>query len=156
VGDCAGPGGAPAACAEAVIAAAAIAAGLGKSPPPSETEAAQRDLARHRRFQAALWRLYDAPWPGLSLADAETLICRCENVSRSTLDAALAEGGGIGDIKRRSRCGMGRCQGRYCGPALARLIAETRGEPLTEDGFFAPRFPVKPVRIADIVGGRGG
>jgi D-hydroxyproline dehydrogenase subunit alpha len=155
VGDCAGPGGAPAARAEAVIAAAAIAAALGKTPRPTETEAAHRSLARHRRFQKALWQLYAAPWPGFSLADPETLICRCENISRATLGAAIAEGGGIGDIKRRSRCGMGRCQGRYCGPALALHMAETRGELLTEDSFFAPRFPVKPVRIADIVGGHG-
>jgi thioredoxin reductase len=154
VGDCAGPGGAPAARAEGVIAAAAIAASLGKAVPEAEVEAARRDLARSRRFQEALWRLYAAPWPGLSLADAETLICRCENVARGTIDAALAEGGGIGDVKRRTRCGMGRCQGRYCGPALARHMAEARGEAIGEEGFFAPRFPVKPVRISDIVGAR--
>jgi D-hydroxyproline dehydrogenase subunit alpha len=154
VGDCAGPGGAPAACSEGIIAAAAIAVSLGRSG--LDSEAAHRELARHRRFQDALWRLYAAPWPGLSLADAETLICRCENVSLAALEAALAEGGGIGDIKRRTRCGMGRCQGRYCGPALARHLADAQGRPLTEDGLFAPRFPVKPVRIADIVGGKGG
>ncbi len=156
VGDCAGPGGAPAARTEGVIAAHAIVGGLGKPEPAADAEAARRELARHRRFQQALWQVYAAPWPGLSLAAAETLVCRCENVSRGALDAALAEGGGIGDVKRRTRCGMGRCQGRYCGPALAKHMAETRGEALTEDSFFAPRFPVKPIRIADIVGGRGG
>jgi thioredoxin reductase len=154
IGDCAGPGGAPAARSEGLIAVAAIAAALGK--PGIESDAAHRDLVRHRRFQDALWRLYAAPWPGLSLADADTLICRCENVSRGALDMALSEGGGIGDIKRRTRCGMGRCQGRYCGPALARHMAAASGGVLSEDGFFAPRFPVKPVRISDIVGGSGG
>ncbi|MGL4243586.1 MAG: FAD-dependent oxidoreductase [Beijerinckiaceae bacterium] len=156
VGDCAGPGGAPAALAEGVIAAAAVAASLGRTTASEAVEAACRDLASARRFQDALWRLYAARWPGLALADTDTLVCRCENVSRGALDAALAEGGGIGDVKRRTRCGMGRCQGRYCGPALAHHIAETRGVAIAEDGFFAPRFPVKPVRIADIVGGRGG
>ena len=155
VGDCAGPGGAPAARAEGVIAAAAIAAGLGAGDAALAAAAAQarRALARHRRFQAALWDLYAAPWPGLSFAEDTTLVCRCENVTRAALDAAIAEGGGIGSVKRRTRCGMGACQGRYCGPALARRVAEARGAALSEDGYFAPRFPTKPVRIADIVGG---
>jgi NAD(P)H-nitrite reductase large subunit len=89
----------------------------------------------------------------LSFAEDTTLVCRCENVTRAALDAAIAEGGGIGSVKRRTRCGMGACQGRYCGPALARRVAEARGAALSEDGYFAPRFPTKPVRIADIVGG---
>lgn len=155
VGDCAGPGGAPAARAEGMIAAAAIADGLGAGDGALAAAAARarRALAGHRRFQAALWHLYAAPWPGLSLAEDTTPVCRCENVARAALDAAIAEGGGIGSVKRRTRCGMGACQGRYCGPALARRLAEARGAALSEEGHFAPRFPTKPVRIADIVGG---
>jgi hypothetical protein len=48
---------------------------------------------------------------------------------------------------------MGRCQGRYCGPILAALAAARRGVALDEAGHWAPRPPVKPIRIADIVGG---
>ena len=82
----------------------------------------------------------------------ETVFCRCEEVTRAELDAALAQGGGdIGAVKRATRIGMGRCQGRYCGPALARLLAERRGEAVSERSFFAPRAPIKPVRIATVV-----
>lgn len=158
VGDCAGPGGAPAARAEGMLAAAAIAAelGAGDAALAAAAKRARRALVGHRRFQVALWDLYAAPWPGLSLAEDTTPVCRCENVARAALDAAIAEGGGIGTVKRRTRCGMGACQGRYCGPALARRVAEARGATLSEDGYFAPRFPTKPVRIADIVGGARG
>ena len=50
-----------------------------------------------------------------------------------------------------TRAGMGRCQGRYCGAALARACAESaerRGSGPDERGWFTPRFPVKPVPAA--------
>jgi thioredoxin reductase/bacterioferritin-associated ferredoxin len=158
VGDCCGLGGAPAAAEEALIAAACIAERLGR-PSAALTQsaaAARRRLSRHRRFQAALWEVFAAPDPGLALADPETLVCRCEEVSRRTLEAAIAGGAtSIGEVKRRTRCGMGRCQGRYCAPVLATMLAEAAGKPRADHDFFAPRAPVKPVLIADLVAAAG-
>ena len=54
-------------------------------------------------------------------------------------------------LKRTTRVGMGRCQGRYCGPAAARLIASETGAPLTDRSFFAPRVPIKPVALNAIL-----
>jgi len=51
-------------------------------------------------------------------------------------------------MKALSRLGMGRCQGRMCGPALAHLIARAAGTPVTEAGVFTPRPPAKPVPLA--------
>ncbi|MBT8100417.1 MAG: FAD/NAD(P)-binding oxidoreductase, partial [Gammaproteobacteria bacterium] len=48
--------------------------------------------------------------------------------------------------------GMGPCQGRYCAPVAAELLAERSGQPVDEYSFFAPRPPLKPVRIGDIAG----
>ncbi len=155
VGDCAGLGGAPAAREEGMIAAIAAARRLGRGPDAAteaELAAARRRLMGHRRFQAALWRLFAAPRAGLSLADADTVVCRCEEVTRGEIDAVLADGGpSIGEVKRRTRCGMGRCQGRYCAPLLAEHLAEAQGRPLDGFSLFAPRAPVKPITIADIV-----
>ncbi len=157
VGDCCGLGGAPAALAEGTIAGVALARDLGATVPPDlvrERDSAVSDLGRQRRFQAALWDLFAAPRPGLSLAQGDTVVCRCEDVSKADLVAAAADGDpGIGDVKRRTRCGMGRCQGRYCGPVLAEHMAAGGRRPLDERAFFAPRGPVKPVTIADLVGG---
>ncbi|HEV7268638.1 MAG TPA: FAD-dependent oxidoreductase [Falsiroseomonas sp.] len=155
VGDCAGLGGAPAAREEGVIAAVAIARRLGRAASAAmkaEYEAAQRRLARHRRFQAALWKVFAAPRNGLSLADAATVVCRCEEVTKGEIDAALTDGApSLAELKRRTRCGMGRCQGRYCAPLLAEHLAEMQGRPLDGFSLFAPRAPVKPLAIADIV-----
>jgi len=148
VGDCCGLGGAPAAAAEGAIAGAAAARSLGFAAP--DPQGARVALRRARAFQDALWRLYGHPPHDLSAVPPETVFCRCEEVTKGELDAALAEAGDIGAVKRATRIGMGRCQGRYCGPALARLLAERRHEALTERSFFAPRAPIKPVRIATV------
>jgi hypothetical protein len=61
----------------------------------------------------------------------------------------MAEGPGhAGTLKRATRVGMGRCQGRYRGPVAARLV---EGNALTDRSFFAPRVPIKPVPIAVIM-----
>lgn len=160
VGDCAGLGGAPAAEAEGVIAGLAAARSLGFTPPPSQTAAAaaaRAALRRHRRFQSGLWALFGAPRLLAELAEPDTLICRCEELTRADIEAGLAPGAeSIGAVKRQTRGGMGRCQGRYCGPVVAALTAARRGEALSEAAYWAPRPPVKPIRIGDITAERAG
>lgn len=144
VGDCCGLGGAHAAEVEGVIAGSTV---VERSPDPQ----AQRALARHRRFQAALWAMFAAPWAGLASADPATPVCRCEEVELATVEAAVSGGAtSLGAIKRATRAGMGRCQGRYCGPLLAGLLHERTGRALDELAFFAPRPPVRPVPLGAI------
>lgn len=154
LGDCTGLGGAHAALAAGRIAGCSAAADLGHSLSAglaAELQQARRDLARHRRFQAALWTLYAAPRFGLELARPDTILCRCEEVSVGEIEMALAEGHtSVGNVKRRTRAGMGRCQGRYCAPLLNHLVATRCGRPQDEYSGFAPRVPVKPVTIADL------
>ena len=45
---------------------------------------------------------------------------------------------------------MGRCQGRYCAPAVAGIMARRQCRPLEDLSYFAPRVPIKPVDIAAI------
>jgi glycerol-3-phosphate dehydrogenase len=55
------------------------------------------------------------------------IICHCELVTKREIEAAFASplpAGDIGGLKRRTRAGMGRCQGFYCS---ARLAALTEG-----------------------------
>jgi D-hydroxyproline dehydrogenase subunit alpha len=151
LGDCTGLGGARAALAEGVIVGNAAAADLGHDAMTEQVAAGRRALARHRRFQRALWRFYAAPRPNLELATPDTVVCRCEEIALDRIEAAIAEGcPSIGDLKRATRAGMGPCQGRYCGVILSQLLAKTLGRALDEDLLFAPRMPVKPVAIADI------
>src|SRR6202008_721482 len=115
---------------------------------------ARAQLRRHRRFQAGLWALFRAPRLLTELASPDTLICRCEELTLAEIGAGFDAGtGSVGAVKRAPRAGMGRCQGRYCGPILAALAADRQGVALDEAAHWAPRPPVKPIRIADIVGG---
>jgi len=57
--------------------------------------------------------------PELSaLATADTIVCRCEDVTLGRLQ----EHGSWRSAKLQTRCGMGPCQGRICGPAVAHLL----------------------------------
>ena len=61
------------------------------------------------------------------------IVCHCEMVTRREIDVALAgqlPPGDFGGLKRRTRCGMGRCQGFYCNGRLAELTADRFAAPL--------------------------
>jgi hypothetical protein len=69
-------------------------------------------------------------------------------VTLAQIEAALTDGTpSLGEIKRRTRLGMGSCQGRNCMPLAATLLARRQGRALNEFSFFAPRLPVKPIGI---------
>jgi thioredoxin reductase len=157
LGDCTGLGGARVALAEGTIAGLAAAADLGHALDATAVAQRNRALAdrdRHRRFQRALWSLYAAPAYSARLATAETVMCRCEEVTFGEIDAALAdEIKSAGAVKRRTRLGMGRCQGRYCTPVLETLLVEKCGTARGEFTGFAPRVPVKPLPIGELVQG---
>lgn len=152
-GDAGGLGGARVARAQGTIAGARAAADLGFASDVAVVSDAREALTSAQRFQEALWTLYAAPLPGHALATPETLVCRCEDVDLGALEAAIAGGAAsIGALKRRTRAGMGRCQGRYCAPVMAAMIAEATGRPVDAFALMAPRAPTRPVPIAAIAG----
>lgn len=58
------------------------------------------------------------------------IICRCETISEGEILDAIRSNPPAQDIdgvKRRTRAGMGRCQGGFCGPYVMELIAKERG-----------------------------
>ncbi|MEG1525076.1 MAG: NAD(P)/FAD-dependent oxidoreductase [Clostridia bacterium] len=65
--------------------------------------------------------------------DYGEIICRCEEISKGEILAALRRNvpcDSIDGVKRRVRPGMGRCQGGFCGPLVAEIIANEKGIPL--------------------------
>ncbi len=151
VGDCTGLGGAPAARIEGEIAGASAAAATGHGNAPN-ISSQHAQLAKHQAFQKNLWTLYDiAPPKTATLAD-ETIICRCEELTLDDIRSGLnTKPGHVGTLKRATRVGMGRCQGRYCGPVAAHIVAEETGQAIEDLSFFAPRVPIKPVAISAIL-----
>lgn len=60
------------------------------------------------------------------------IVCRCEGISEGEILQALRMNPAARDVdgvKRRTRSGMGRCQGGFCGPAVMKLIAQELGIP---------------------------
>ena len=63
------------------------------------------------------------------------LVCRCEVVTEAEIREAIRRPVGattIDGVKRRTRAGMGRCQGGFCSPRVAEIIAEELGIPLEQ------------------------
>ena len=89
------------------------------------------------------------PRPGLyELAQDDTIVCRCEEITLSEIKEALAEGAtDMNEVKRMTRMGMGNCQGRMCGPGMQEIIAREKDISAADLGYLNPRPPVKPVPL---------
>lgn len=92
-----------------------------------------------------------APRPEHFTFDDQTVICRCENITVKDLRKVMAEGvRELNEIKVVTRSGMGPCQGRMCGPALAELVAaELKLEP-DQAGLLNIRPPLKPIPLKEV------
>ncbi len=157
IGDGAIVSGAHVAMAEGAIAATSVLQDLDVtrqhlSGTTSSSSANRHRLERHRRFQSALWHLFDAPDLTYSLAHPDTPICRCEGTTLATLDTLIGQGGhDLSALKRQSRAGMGRCQGRYCQHLISAMITDATGVQPLPPNQFSPQNPVKPTPIKSIV-----
>jgi glycerol-3-phosphate dehydrogenase len=63
------------------------------------------------------------------------IICRCESISEGEIVDAIKRPCGaltVDAVKRRTRAGMGRCQGGFCGPRVTTIIARELNIPVTE------------------------
>ena len=63
------------------------------------------------------------------------IVCRCETVSEGEILAAIRNNPPAVDVdgvKRRTRSGMGRCQGGFCGPYIMELLSKELGIPMEE------------------------
>ena len=146
VGDGARLGGAQVALAHGRLAGLAAARDLGFAAP--EPPAARRALRRALVFQDALAALFPPPqFAAAALADT-TLVCRCEEVTAGRIRSALAAGlASLPAVKKATRAGMGRCQGRFCAATVARLCPDLPDA----DAFAAPRAPVRPTPAAPLM-----
>lgn len=86
-----------------------------------------------------------------SLATGQTLVCRCEELTRDEVDVGIDAGGtDIRTLKVMTRLGMGSCQGRMCWPAMARRIAQRTDRTIQKIGPLSVRPPIKPVTLGTL------
>ena len=153
-GDAGGVAGALAAETEGTLVGLAVARRVGALA--AEDFAARSRPLIHRldklgRFAAALDRIYRPPAELCELPNDDTILCRCEEVSREEVEKGIRYGGSdLRTLKVMTRLGMGPCQGRMCWPAVARLVARRTGLEVAAVGPRNVRPPIVPVNLDEL------
>ncbi len=61
------------------------------------------------------------------------VVCRCEVVTEAEIVEAIRRGArSVDGVKRRTRAGMGRCQGGFCMPKVMAILSRELGVPMEE------------------------
>ncbi len=159
VGDGAGIGGASLARLEGRVSGLEVAHQLGyisESQRQSQLAKLEPKLKRERHFADLFGELF-TPRSGLyTLAKADTIICRCEEVPLSEIERTQSYGcSTLNEIKGLTRVGMGNCQGRICGELLAQALVKNAPQQeqiqnIQKLGSFSVRPPIHPMTVQDL------
>jgi NADPH-dependent 2,4-dienoyl-CoA reductase/sulfur reductase-like enzyme len=140
-GEITGIGGADAARAEGAVAGCAAAGGT-----PGRGLLRERDRTTKFAHRLKTAHPIGAAWPGWLRDD--TIVCRCEETTYGELKSAAADPVTPGPhaLKLGTRVGLGPCQGRMCGPAVAELCggAERHHRPIAQ-----------PIRLGELAAPEG-
>ncbi len=103
-------------------------------------------------YAAFLNHLCQVPPNAYQQIHDDTLICRCENITMGTIKKAIRQGFiTSGGIKKATRCGMGRCQGRICGTVISDIVMALTKKTPQEIGPSLSRAPVKNVAVSSFL-----
>lgn len=111
-----------------------------------------RQLQKCYTFQDGIARAFSWPEKLVGQLDDDVVLCRCENVTVGQARASLRLNGGPSEANRAkaaTRCGMGRCQGRFCGAALAELVNQETGNDGPRQRLRA-QPPIKPLPLSAV------
>jgi thioredoxin reductase len=115
------------------------------------------ERARHAAFARAMAAVYPVRDGWLRWLTGDTLVCRCEEVDHDAVRTAVTELGArdARAVKLLTRAGMGWCQGRMCGGAVACAVADLTGVPTdpADLASAARRVLAQPVRLGDLANG---
>ena len=83
----------------------------------------------------------------------DILICWCKEVTKAEVIEAIRDGATtIDGVKKRTKAGMGLCQGKTCERLVAKIISEETGISMDKLIPSTKRIPVRPVKIG-VIGG---
>ncbi len=150
-GDSAGIGGSGMAAVEGHLAALHAASTFG-TPAAGELEQAHNRLTREKkkiaRYMTRLDEMF-TPRSGIfDIVQEETVICRCEETTAGDLLKAIQmKHLNLNAIKKRTRLGMGPCQGKTC-EAITVEMGLRAGVPLSELESLTVRPPITPIPMS--------
>ena len=79
------------------------------------------------------------------------IICRCETISEGEIVEAIRRGArSLDGVKRRTRAGMGRCQGGFCSPRVMDILARELNIPMTELTKFGGESKLLAGRLKEV------
>lgn len=113
-------------------------AGMAATGRASETRQLMHKRQQAQNFANRLEKAFSLRPELKSVPDGETIVCRCEDVTH----ARAARHSSWRDAKNQTRCGMGPCQGRVCGPATKFLYD------WSPESVRPPIFPVRLENLA--------
>jgi NADPH-dependent 2,4-dienoyl-CoA reductase/sulfur reductase-like enzyme len=113
-------------------------AGLAAADRTAEARTLFPEREQAQRFAHLLDRTFRLRPELQKLPSADTIVCRCEDVTYSRLQGHAS----WRSAKLHTRCGMGPCQGRVCGPATEFLFN------WTPDSVRPPVFPARVESLA--------
>jgi NAD(P)H-nitrite reductase large subunit len=81
----------------------------------------------------------------------ETQVCRCEEILAGEIQQAISDGAAtINDVKRRTRAGMGVCQGIFCTRTIAAMIHHGAGVSFDDLVPMTARPPARLIPLAQL------
>ena len=84
------------------------------------------------------------------MTNQPVMLCRCYEITEEDVEAAIANGATtVNDLKRMTRAGMGLCQGIYCVPHMAAMLAES-GQPRPTIAPMTARPPARLISLAEL------
>ena len=95
---------------------------------------------RWRGFQRSMEAAFELREELRALPTPETIVCRCEDIAYGQVTGHIS----WREAKLQSRCGMGACQGRVCGPAMEFLAG------LPMQSVQLPLYPVPVATLASL------
>lgn len=152
-GELTGIAGADKSVIEGSLAGLSIAVRLGVKGDSGDDVKEISRLQKRRRQEmvfGALLNDLSHPPPGmiLDLPDP-TMICRCEDIDLGGIREQIRNGSATLDaIKKATNSGMGKCQGRTCGPIIQHILDVYAPESKTSVQPFTVRNPIKPVSLS--------
>ena len=83
--------------------------------------------------------------------DDDIIVCRCEEITLGEIKKAIREGArDVNGIKRRTRAGMGLCQGRTCEKLVQQIIKEEINKKAEDIEMTTYRPPARPVILGTL------
>ncbi len=116
-----------------------------------QLQSLNKKLKKEKKLRVQFDRIMMLPDQVFELADNDTIICRCEDLSLRELKGIVIKSGpDINEFKRLSRAGMGLCQGRTCSTSLRQILSRSTEISPDKIGVLNPRPPFKPVSLGQL------